>query len=445
MRRATKPLSQAAIDCANQKFYSANALDPSLFDKDGNWVPLSATDPAQAAYRSQWMDFYEECGGDVENTGEDKKKKPDPCDPVNPCPCKPITSIELLSVEFVSDHNLLTDYNADFGSGGARFPKPEWTPAAQHPVSHSMDKAVEVKVTFEVKPADACPETGTLRGTGPDGLVFEKTGHSFSAGQHTVSLTSGTKLPKKVQVLDFKITWEAVGVSVSSFSPASSSNRMFVTYDTPYNDTGLNNEVTLKRMEWVCNLCNGDTNGHDSVKKIHDSTGSFDLSASIPANHWDIADGTTAQCMDLSKFYMLATEMLGLRTGKVVFLYPTPGKGTKESTSGSDNERRAVSSSTPAHTGSSKSHKDHNPNEEIVLVDFNGGWNNFEACYKFTHPDSSGTSKTRYYAGGADIYDTAPEVMSSVCQVTHWTFEGSGGGWSICTSPGPSPVDLWSP
>jgi len=442
MRRATKPLNEAAIDCANQKFYALNATDPTLFDSAGNWVPLSATDPAQADYRSQWMDLYEECGGDVEDTGGGKKK--DPCDPVNPCPCSPITSIQLLSVEFLSDHKLLLDYTADWESGGARFPKPEWTPAAQHPVSHSMDQQVEVKVTFEVEPANACPETGTLRGEGPDGIIFEKSGYTFSAGRHEVSLSSSAKLAKKVRVLDFQIDWKADGVSVSSFSPSSSSNRMFVTYDTPYNDTGLDNEVTLKRLEWVCTLCDGDSNGHDSVKKIHDSTGSFDLSAPIAANHWDIAGGTTAQCMDLSKFYMLGTEMLGLRTGEVVFLYPKAGKGTKESTSGSDVERRPIASSTPGHA-SSTAHDDVNPNEELLLEDFNGGWNNFEACFKFTHPDSSGTSTTRYYAGGADIYDTAPEVMNSVCRVTHWTFEGSGGGWSICTTPGPSPVDQWSP
>jgi hypothetical protein len=361
-----------------------------------------------------------------------------------PCPCVPITQIKLFSVEFVSDHKLLTDKKTDFKSGGSRYPKPEWTPAAQHPISHTMGQVVDLKVTFEVLPANACPETGTLTGSGPSGLKFEKAGYSFSAGKHTVPLSSSKALPKKVDILSFDITWKAVGVSVSSFSPSASSNRMYVTYDTPYNDTGLDNEVTEKRMEWVCDRCKGDTNGHDSVKKIHDSTGSFDLSASIPSPHWKIAGGTTAQCMDLSKFYMLATEMLGLKSGNVVYLFPTKGKGTKESTSGGDMERRAVASSTPAHGGAS-THGSPNPNEEMLLVDFNGGWNNFEACYKFTHPDTGGAAKTRYYAGGADVYDTAQEVMKSVCKVTHWTFEGAVGGWSICTAPGPSPVDQWSP
>jgi hypothetical protein len=284
-------------------------------------------------------------------------------------------------------------------------------------------------------------ETGTLRGEGPDGLVFEKKGISFKPGRLTVSLTSDKKLPKNVRAFDFKIKWSTSGTS-ASISPSTTTNKMFVTYDTPYNDTPYDNGVTLKRMAWVCTLCNGDTNGHASVKKIHDSTSSFDLSASIPSPHWKIAGGTTAQCMDLSKFYMLGTEMLGLRSGEVVYLYPQVGKTTNESTSPSAVERRPVAASSPAHPGAT-THGSVNPNEEILLVDGNGGWNNYEACYKFTHPDAGGAMKTRYYAGGADDYDTAQEVMQNVCSRTEWTFEGSGGGWSICTTPGPSPIDVW--
>ena len=358
-----------------------------------------------------------------------------------PCPCRPISSIKLISLTFTSDHALLKDYTADWRDGGARFPKPEWTPGAQHPVSHNMDKHVSVDVVIEVTPADACDETGTLRGEGPDGMVFEKKGVSFKPGRFTVSLTSDRKLPKKVNAFDFEIKWTTQGTSVS-ISPSTTKNRMFVTYDTPYNDTPYDNGVTLKRMEWVCGKCSGDTNGHASVKKIHDSTTTFDLSASTPSPHWKIAGGTRAQCMDLSTFYMLGTEMLGLRSGEVVYLYPQPGKTTKESTSGADNEKRPVAGSVPAHPAVT-THRSFNANEKILLVDKNGGWNNFEACYKFTHPDTTGTMKTRYYAGGAHDYDTAHEVMRSVCKETHWVFEASPGGWSICTTPGPSAIDVW--
>ncbi len=58
--------------------------------------------------------------------------------------------------------------------------------------------------------------------------------------------------------------------------------------------------------------------------------------------------------------------------------------------------------------------------------------------------------KTRYYAGGAEVYNTAEEVMKSVCKTTHWTYitdlRDVGGriGENICYNPGPSPVDKWN-
>jgi hypothetical protein len=365
-----------------------------------------------------------------------------PCDgSVQPCPspCQPITKIELVSVQFTSDHDLLKKYDADWKDGGSRYPKPEWTSATHHPVSHTMDQQVEIKIVVEVQPANACPETGKIRGEAPDGLVFEQASWTFSAGKQTIVLKSDKKLPKKVNAMEFRIKWSTTGTSVP-ISPAETANKMYITYDTPYNDTPFGNEVTEKRLAWVCGLCAGDSNGHDSVKKIHDSTGTYDLSSSTPSPHWNIAGGAHAQCMDLSKFYWLATELLGLRAGIVVYLFPRIGKATTESTNPSDVQRRSVAATHPASTP----HKALNPNEEILLVDFSGGWNNFEACFKFTHPDSSGTAKTRYYAGGAGIYDTKEAVMKAVCQRTEWTWEGSPGGWSICTSPGPSPAEKWS-
>jgi len=83
-RRAKKPLNQAAIDCADKKFYALNYCDPTLFDFEGRWIPLHPTSPEHAEYRKQWMDLYEECGGEVEYSGGGKK--PDPTEPVQPCP-----------------------------------------------------------------------------------------------------------------------------------------------------------------------------------------------------------------------------------------------------------------------------------------------------------------------------------------------------------------------
>jgi len=415
-RKATKPLKESAK-------IAANKAQPSC---------------SNYAERKRWMDAYiAEGGGWVCVCPKNKAPK----EPSEPCPCKPITTIELISIEFQSDHKLLKKYDADWNDGGARYPKPEWTTSAQHPVSHSMKKKIKLRVKVKVSPAGTCPETGDLEGTGPGGLVFKKAGVKFSSGEQTVELESDKQLKDQVQVLDFEIKWKTRNTSVQ-ISPNKTKNTMYVTYGTPYNDTPYDNAVTEKRLKWVCNLCAGDKNGHASVTKIHDSTGSFDLSAALVSQYWNIAGGASAQCMDLSKFYMLASEMLGLRSGEVVYLYPKVGKTTKESTSSSDVVKRTVSGSAPPHAAST-THNDFNPNEEILLVDGRGGWNNFEACFKFTHPDSSNAMKTRYYAGGADDYDTAQEVMENVCDETHWTYQGAGGGWAKCVTPGPSPIDDW--
>lgn len=86
-RRAKKPLNQCAIDCANQKFYANHPGDPELFDAEGNWIPLHPTSSEHTPYRIEWMDLYEQCGGEVEydGGGGGGGGKTDPFDPVVPC------------------------------------------------------------------------------------------------------------------------------------------------------------------------------------------------------------------------------------------------------------------------------------------------------------------------------------------------------------------------
>src|SRR5260370_39822175 len=103
------------------------------------------------------------------------------------CPCQPITSITILKIEYTSDHKLLQDYTTDWRNGGKVFPKPDWTAARQNPISHSMDKFVEITLTIEVKPPNACPETGTIHGVGLDKILFEKKGHTFTGGVTTIT------------------------------------------------------------------------------------------------------------------------------------------------------------------------------------------------------------------------------------------------------------------
>jgi hypothetical protein len=133
---------------------------------------------------------------------------------------------------------------------------------------------------------------------------------------------------------------------------------------------------------------------------------------------------------------MLAAEMLGLRTGEVVYLYPKLLKGTKESPNPRDMETRAVKASVPAHG----EYHAHGSTESLIFVDNKGGENRYEACYKFTH-----NKLTRYYAGGAGVYGTKEEVMKDVCKETKWIYNTTSRREPVrvCENPGPNPAEKW--
>lgn len=81
MARLSQPLNPDAVQAADDEFY---ANHPE-FVKDGQRIPLSATDPSQAALRAEWVALYEKHNGAVE-PDPSAPKKPD--DPVEPCTCK---------------------------------------------------------------------------------------------------------------------------------------------------------------------------------------------------------------------------------------------------------------------------------------------------------------------------------------------------------------------
>jgi hypothetical protein len=81
MGRLSRPLDSKAVKAADDEFY---ANHPE-FVKDGKRIPLSDTDPSQAALRKEWVELYKKHGGKEEGKKEKlPAKKPD--DPVQPCP-----------------------------------------------------------------------------------------------------------------------------------------------------------------------------------------------------------------------------------------------------------------------------------------------------------------------------------------------------------------------
>jgi hypothetical protein len=342
------------------------------------------------------------------------------------CPCKPITSITIVSIEFVSDHALLKDYTTDWADGGARFPKPEWTAANQYPVSHTMDKNVEIKLTIEVAPPDACPETGTIHGEGPGSLIFEKKGYTFKPGKDTISLTSDSKLEKKIQELAFTINWTSPGTSVA-ISPSSTTNTMFVTMDTPTTVAAWPG-ITLKRMRHAVSAAGGanSLDPHKIVKHVISKWKRFNLSVQFD-NAWELADDV----MDSSGTQLVGADCQTIvrHTQNVILMVGCPGTAeaivvwakVPAPATGVENAFPRPNVSDPKQW-----YNDFNTRDparatwRATLLDSHLGQNRFEACLKFTYGGI-----TKYYAGGVTDFDTANQVIR-VFRSLSWREDDTG-------------------
>jgi hypothetical protein len=347
------------------------------------------------------------------------------------CGCKPISSIKLLRIAFKSDHDLLKDYDADWKDGGVRFPKPEWTPAAQHPVSHTMDLKVELELTFEVLPKDACTETGDLRGEAPDSLVFEKKGITFSAGEVKVTVKSDKPLVKKIQELSFKVDWTVSGTS-AGVTPSSTTNKLFVTMGTPTTPPAQPG-ITLKRMRHAVKATGGagSLDPHKIVEHVMSKWSSFNLNQ-VYDNAWELADDARdgagdligADCQTIVRHTDDVIKMVGC-PGKAEFIVvwarvPTPTKGEENLayTPNMSSPKQWHNSNRPANPA--RAHW------RATLEDHGGGLNRYEACLRFTYPAASADLADRkYYAGGVGKLSNANQVIK-VFKTMSWLNEDAG-------------------
>jgi hypothetical protein len=339
-----------------------------------------------------------------------------------PC-CVPIQSINIVSVKFLSDHDLLKDYTTDWGDGGARFPKPEWTPGQQYPISHTMDKEVQIELTYAVLPPNACEETGDIRGEGPGGVIFEKKGIKFRPGTDTVTLGSGaTRVPQKIQEFSFSIGWSTKGTS-ASISPAQTTNTMFVTMGTP--TTPRWPGVTLKRMRHAVTATGAanSLNPHDIVRHVMSRWGNFNLDV-VFSNEWELADDRRfppgniragqligADCQTIVRHVESVIRMVGcpgVSQARVVWAKPSaPTTPIENDLGGPDLNNPNIN----------------HPSQPwfAFLKDGNGDANAFEACLKFTHG-----GRTVYYAGGVGPKNNADQVLHVFVSLS-WFRVGPGG------------------
>lgn len=330
-----------------------------------------------------------------------------------------IETIAVASVTFSSDHGLLTDNAKTWGNLGKKIPEPEWTAKAQHPISHTMNERVKLRVTLDVKPKGAVPQKGKLVGKGPNGLKF-KADVTFKAGEVTVTLDSGsTKLAKKLQKLDLALEWSVKGVEgIGALSTTHTPT--FVTLDTPRTPTRRPG-VTVKRMEKAIAATSipASTDPPKIVKSVIGTWSRYNLKVAY-SNAWELGsdkkDPTTgklvgADCQTIVRFTQNVISMVGVPgTAEFVVVWAKVASPTKgeESLNARNHMTRPPQWHPDRKTDASKKRW------AAALVDKSGGLNNYEAALRFTHGGK------RYYPGGVDAVFKNPDQVVKVFTTMSW-------------------------
>lgn len=361
-----------------------------------------------------------------------------------PCPlqCQPISDIKVVSVTFTTDHDLLKNDAANWKNEGVRYPKPEWTLAdagsVGAPITHTMDRQVGVRVVVEVQPPNACPESGTFEGHGPEGLVFSPVAAAWKPGQITFTLTSSSKLPRSVKRLRLDLQWTAV--AQSGRFDRSSADYCFITMDTPINNGAQEDGVTLRRMFKAVELVEpmATLDPHTIVERLMQKIPYYTLvrDPAVPGAYkhptyfnneggaWPIGDymGSYAECQAIVRFVHGVINQIGCPgTVEAVVIWADPnvnnGATVLENPLGSATLHgrqktidgklcRVALAATTATLAVGQTY----PTGSMM--------NMYEACLKFTH-----NGVTKYYGGGAGKFDTKEQVIRAFAALVWYSQE----------------------
>lgn len=441
-RRLQRPLDPDAVKAANEKLWKQY---PEL---EGRKLTMA---PEDYKYRKYWVDQYLAAKGKVE---EPKPAAP-PKRPAEKCDaCRKLTA-KLISVTFTSDHGLLTDKTDDWKKGGQLFEakdKREWTEDHSFPISHSRKKKIALTVEFEIGPAGAAPDSGTVTGDGGDDALTFRGAIQLAPGRVSASLTADKELPDRVAALKNKnIRWTVEGSRATAVAGTSGKHTIYVTLDTPKNEGKQEDGVTLKRMDKAVELVAGarSTDPHKIVAHLMAKFEFYTLERdpAVPAkykhptyfNHaggaWPMADfiPQTGECQAIVRFVRGVIKQVGCPGEAVtVVVWSDPnvdgGRKALESEWGKGGGLSGVKKVVDGETWYAAL-ADRNPiRNGQTFRPKQIGLNNFEACLRFEH---NGVKK--YYGGGAGVYDSPQEVLSAFYALVWVTFDVNAAGNDIIT------------
>jgi len=327
--------------------------------------------------------------------------------------------VEVESVEFTSDHNILIK-NPTTGSvwddGNTLYESPEWIADSQaearnNPISHTKDQNLSVKVKVKGLPPGIPFD---LVGDGPDDYVdFLKTGQTSTAGETEVVATATAKLPDLVSTLEKTINWSVKINGVNCNIGASGAHKIYVTYGTPSGSV-----VTERRVREVCAIADGMASLEESADAVFNGlSGSFVLTASIwgPSPIWLLHDPTKkSQCPGIADYVNKNFQMLGLGAGEISYCHAKPDGTYEATTSLIPPTRRAVAGGGHPYP---TVHGAFNSQETLVHWDGSNppGANDFEATCFFNN---------KHYALGVGIFTTAKDVVKTSFTSISWEYVG---------------------
>lgn len=180
-----------------------------------------------------------------------------------------VISAVIKSLQFTSDHGVMTTNNSDWTDCSATFQKPEWVADASHPsfpISQTKNTTVTVNLTFNIQPAGV-----PFNLTGSSGSSFLNFGRSdTSSGSDQSEPLTGGSLPNQIGSPSDNISWsiDAFNGVFNCTSASSGPHKIYVTYDTP---TG--SATTEHRISKVCTIASGKT----TINDIENAIGTEDM------------------------------------------------------------------------------------------------------------------------------------------------------------------------
>jgi hypothetical protein len=382
-----------------------------------------------------------------------KPAPPKPAPPLRPAENKtPLTEFQVLEVSFITDHDKLKDYAKDWKNLGRRFPKPEWRPGVNSPISHTKYQPVTIQVKFRAGPPGGRTQYGVLAGKSEASwMSFASERLSIQAGERTLQLKCKAPIPPLVAKREHPIAWslklEEDGVVDGT---TTGPHKIYCTYGTPMDDQASKRQedgVTLKRMEAAVELAaEADTDvGHVLLERIMETCKRYTLapSATIPSQykhpHYKNFEGgawailqfrESGECQAIVRMLLGVLRQVGMpgeAEVQLVYAHPdaprTPkvdpleGRGLgavalKKGTvwwEAALTDKPVVEGEVypPGHTpmGGGK---------------LSPGFNSYEAVLKYTDKRDDGSPDTRYYAGGAGKKDSIEETLVTCFRQLVW-------------------------